>query len=148
MASRKVRVLLVDDHDWLRAAIRALLRRLPEVEVVGEAADGHGAVELTGRLRPDVVLMDVSMPGMNGIEAAAEIRKREPETKVVILSLQATEANVEQALGAGAIGYIVKDGVAGELGIALSSVMRGERYVSLSVLRKMVDRERQLVESP
>ncbi|HZP85303.1 MAG TPA: response regulator transcription factor [Burkholderiales bacterium] len=140
MTSNKVRVLLADDHGLVRAGIRALMQELPDVEVVGEAADGRSAIEMLDSLRPDVVLMDISMKGLNGIEATAQIRKLKPNVRVVILSMHTTEEHVAQALRAGAAGYIVKDGATEELDIALDSVMRGERYVSPNVSRSVVER--------
>lgn len=140
MGSKKVRVLLADDHGLVRAGIRALMQELADVEVVGEAADGRSAVEMIGSQHPDVVLMDISMKGLNGIEATSQIRKAKLPVKVIILSMHTTEEHVAQALRAGADGYIVKDGAAEELDVALDCVMRGERYVSPSVSRNVVDR--------
>lgn len=140
MGSQKVRVLLADDHGLVRAGIRALMQEIPDVEVVGEAADGRSAVEMIGTQHPDAVLMDISMKGLNGIEATSQIRKLKLPVKVIILSMHTTEEHVAQALRAGADGYIVKDGAAEELDVALDCVMRGERYVSPSVSRNVVDR--------
>ncbi len=140
-----VRVLLADDHGLVRAGIRALLQDIEGVEVVGEAADGRAAMEVAERVQPDVVLMDISMKGLNGIEATAQLHRQHPEVKVIMLSMHAAEEHVAQALHAGASGYILKEGATEELEHAIDSVMRGEVYVSPSVSRTVVDR---LLRSP
>lgn len=140
MKETTVRVLLADDHGLVRAGIRALLQELGEVEVIGEAADGRSAIEMVGQLHPDVVLMDISMKGLNGIEATSQMQKHHSDVRVVILSMHTTEEHVAQALRAGAAGYIVKDGATEELGTAIDTVMRGERYVSPGVSRNVVER--------
>ncbi len=130
-----MRVLLADDHPLVRAGIRELLSRLPGVELVGKAVDGRGAVEMTGNLHPVAVFMDISMPGMSGIEATREIRARGLETRIVALSLNATNEHVSEALHADAAAYVVKDGAAADLSTALAGVMRGERFISPEVSR-------------
>jgi DNA-binding NarL/FixJ family response regulator len=134
-----IRVLLADDHSLVRAGIRSLLGAMAEVEVVGEAASGEEAIELAGARRPDVVLMDIAMKGMTGLEAAAVLRERVPEVRVVILSMHAGEEYVLQALRAGAAGYLLKDAATGELELALRSVMRGESWLSPAVSRQVVE---------
>jgi DNA-binding NarL/FixJ family response regulator len=133
-----IRVLLVDDHALVRAGIRSLLGAMAEVEVVGEAASGEEALEIASRERPDVVLMDIAMKRMTGLEAAARLRERHPEIRVVILSMHAGEEYVLQALRAGAVGYLLKDAATGELELALRTVIRGESWLSPSVSRQVV----------
>jgi DNA-binding NarL/FixJ family response regulator len=134
-----MRVLLADDHTLVRAGIRTLVERLPGVSVVAETGDGREAVELCERLRPDVVLLDVTMPGLNGLEAAPRIAKASPATRILVLSMHASEGYVAQALRAGVHGYLIKDAAATELEVALRSVMRGEPYMSPAISRHVVD---------
>ncbi len=134
-----IRVLLADDHALVRAGMRSLLKAMAQVEVVGEAASGEEALELAARERPDVVLMDIAMKGMSGLEAAARLRERQPEVRVVILSMHAGEEYVLKALRAGAVGYLLKDAATGELELALRSVMRGESWFSPAVSRQVVE---------
>jgi DNA-binding NarL/FixJ family response regulator len=135
----RLRVLLVDDHALVRAGIRSLLQELPDVEVVAEASDGAQALQLAEREQPDVVLMDIAMKGMNGLEAAAKLRERQPGVKIVILSMHTSEEYVLLALRAGAAAYLIKDSATAELGLALNSVMRGETYLSPAISRQVVD---------
>ncbi|MEX2198966.1 MAG: response regulator transcription factor [Burkholderiales bacterium] len=135
----RLRVLLVDDHALVRAGIRSLLQELADVEVVAEASDGAQALQIAEREQPDVVLMDIAMKGMNGLEAAAKLRERQPGVKVVILSMHTSEEYVLLALRAGAAGYLIKDSATAELGLALNSVMRGETYLSPAISRQVVD---------
>jgi len=135
----RLRVLLVDDHALVRAGIRSLLQELPDVEVVAEASDGAQALQIVQREQPDVVLMDIAMKGMNGLEAAAKLRERQPGVKVVILSMHTSEEYVLLALRAGAAAYLIKDSATAELGLALNSVMRGETYLSPAISRQVVD---------
>jgi DNA-binding NarL/FixJ family response regulator len=134
-----IRVLLADDHALVRAGIRSLLGAMAEVEVVGEAASGEEALELAQRQLPDVVLMDIAMRGITGLEAAAAMRERLPSVRVVILSMHSGEEYVLQALRAGAAGYLLKDAATGELELALRSVMRGESWLSPAVSRQVVE---------
>lgn len=134
-----LRILLVDDHALVRAGMRSLLRDIPGVEVVAEASDGGEALIQAERVRPDVVLLDIAMKGMNGLEAAARLRERLPETKVVILSMHTSEEYVLLALRAGASAYLIKDSATSELELALNSVMRGETYLSPAISRQVVD---------
>jgi DNA-binding NarL/FixJ family response regulator len=134
-----LRVLLADDHALVRAGMRSLLRDIEGVEVVGEAADGAQALALAERERPDVVLLDIAMKGMNGLEAAARFRELHPGIKVIILSMHASEEYVLQALRAGAAAYLIKDSATAELEIALRSVMRGETYLSPAISRQVVE---------
>ena len=134
-----IRVLLADDHALVRAGIRSLLGAMADVAVVGEAASGEEALELASREQPDVVLMDIAMKGITGLEAAALMRERVPSVRVVILSMHSGEEYVLQALRAGAAGYLLKDAATGELELALRSVMRGESWLSPAVSRQVVE---------
>jgi DNA-binding NarL/FixJ family response regulator len=134
-----VRVLLADDHHLVRAGIRALLSGVVTVEVVAEASDGREALRLIEAHHPDVVCMDIGMAGMNGLEATARITRDFPGTRVIILSMHATEEYVLQALRAGAAGYLLKDAGLGELELAIRSVSRGETYLSPAVSKHVID---------
>ena len=134
-----IRVLLADDHSLVRAGIRSLLGAMADVEVVGEAASGEEALELAARQQPDVVLMDIAMKGITGLQAAARMRETHPAVRVVILSMHSGEEYVLQALRAGAAGYLLKDAATGELELALRSVMRGESWLSPAVSRQVVE---------
>ena len=125
-----IRVLLADDHELVRAGFRALLDSLSDVEVVAEADDGRAALELVALHRPDVVLMDITMPGLNGLEATSRIAKDFAHTRVIILSMHASEDHVLLALRKGASGYLLKGARRDELDLAVRSVARGELYLS------------------
>jgi two-component system response regulator NreC len=128
-----IRVLLADDHAILREGLRALLGRCDDIEVVGEAQDGSQALARVGQLRPDVVLMDIAMPGMNGIEATMHIAKEYPGTGVLILSQHDDERYVLPVLRAGAKGYVLKRAVSEELVAAIRTVHGGMPFLSSSV---------------
>jgi DNA-binding NarL/FixJ family response regulator len=134
-----IRVVLADDHALVRAGMRSLLGSMAEVQVVGEASSGEEALDLAERERPDVVLMDIAMKGMTGLEAAGRMRERRPSVRVIILSMHSGEEYVLQALRAGAVGYLLKDAATGELELALRSVMRGESWFSPAVSRQVVE---------
>jgi DNA-binding NarL/FixJ family response regulator len=138
-ASSSIRVVLADDHALVRAGMRSLLNGMSRVEVVGEAASGEEALELAATEKPDVVLMDIAMKGISGLDAAARMRERQPEVRVVILSMHAGEEYVLQALRAGAVGYLLKDAATGELELAIRSVMRGDSWFSPAVSRQVVE---------
>ena len=131
--SRQIRILLADDHALLRAGIRSLLRDLDGFEVVGEAADGNEAVRLIESLEPDVALIDVSMPGMTGLEVAAYVGFSGQPTKVIIVSMHKENAFVQHSIRAGAVGYLLKDCGTSELELAIRAVIRGEIYLSPSI---------------
>ncbi len=135
----KLRILLVDDHALVRAGMRSLLHDITDIEVVAEAADGAEALAAAERERPDVVLMDIAMKGMNGLEAAARLRERQPEAKIIILSMHTSEEYVLLALRAGAAAYLIKDSATSELELALKSVTRGETYLSPAISRQVVE---------
>ena len=141
------RVLLADDHILVRAGLRKLLESIAGFEVVGEADDGLALLALVEQLQPDLVMMDIGMPGLNGIDAPARVMKGWPKTRVVILSMHQSEEYVRQALRHGAAAYLLKDAAPLELEQALAAVMRGETYlspaVSKGVLNDYVNRLRQ-----
>jgi DNA-binding NarL/FixJ family response regulator len=128
-----IRVLIADDHTVLRDTLRLLLEMNGEVEVVGEASDGRQAIDLAEQLKPDVVLMDTAMPGLNGIEATAQIRKHLPRTKVLVLSGYGHEDQVRAALRAGASGYVLKSSSSDELLLAIRTVNQSNTYLSQSL---------------
>jgi DNA-binding NarL/FixJ family response regulator len=134
-----IRVVLADDHNLVRAGIRLLLERIPDVEVVGEAADGRSALELIAREKPDVALLDIGMPELNGLEAADRISRQSPQTRLVILSMHASETYVAQALKLGVAGYVLKEACADELPILLRAVMRGDTYLSPGISKQVVE---------
>ena len=134
-----MRVMLADDHTLVRAGIRALVESLDGVTVVAETGDGREALELVERHRPDVLLLDITMPGLNGLEIAERTTRSSPSTRIVILSVHANEAYVAQALRAGVAGYLLKDAAATELALALRAVARGETYLSPAISKQVVD---------
>jgi DNA-binding NarL/FixJ family response regulator len=127
------RVLLVDDHALVRAGIRALLESLPRVEVVGETGDGLVAVQLATELTPDVVLLDITLPGLNGLEVAARIARLGTGTRVLMLSMHASPEYAARAFVAGAAGYLNKDSAFDELAAALAAIGSGRRYLCRAV---------------
>jgi DNA-binding NarL/FixJ family response regulator len=133
-----IRVLVADDHALVRAGFRVLLENIKGVQVVGEASDGHEALRLAQEVKPDLVLMDISMPGLNGLEATTRIAAEFPDVRVIILSMHANEEYVLQALRAGAAGYLLKDSDAVELELAVTSVARGETYLSPPVSKQVI----------
>jgi DNA-binding NarL/FixJ family response regulator len=135
---RAVRVLLADDHAIVRAALRLLVERIEGVTVVAEASDGLDALAQAQLHRPDVVVMDISMQGMNGIEATRRMKAEIPGSRVLILSSHTTEEFVQSALMAGASGYVVKDCLPLELAAAIEAVLRGDCYLSPGVSRHVV----------
>jgi DNA-binding NarL/FixJ family response regulator len=134
-----LRLLLADDHALFRAGLRLLLRGIADTEVVAEAADGDDAIALAKQYRPDLVLMDISMKGRNGIEATEQIRRLLPETRVIMLSMLESEDFIAHALRAGASGYLLKDSAEAELELALAAVTRGETYLSPRVSKQLVE---------
>ncbi len=123
-------VIIADDHAIVRDGLRLILEARDDITVVADVADGREAVQRAIELRPDVVVMDISMPGLNGIEATRQIREQRKNTQVVILSMHATSEHIYQALHAGAIAYLLKDSVGREVGEAVLAAARGERYLS------------------
>ena len=135
-----MKVVLADDHAVVRKGIRAVLASLPGVEVVAEAADGREALALIEQHRPDIAVLDVTMPGLNGLEVAARVPKVSSGTKVLILSMHAGEAYVAQALRAGVAGYLLKDAADDELPTAIKVVSRGDVYLSPKISTQVVER--------
>jgi DNA-binding NarL/FixJ family response regulator len=137
---RSTTVVLADDHTLVRAGIRSVLEHLRGIEVVGEAGDGLETLRLVERHRPDVVLLDITMPGLNGFEVAARVRRMHLGTRVLVLSMYTTPEYVARALSAGAAGYLVKDAAVDELAEALDRVLLGRRFLSRAINAEVVDR--------
>jgi DNA-binding NarL/FixJ family response regulator len=129
----KRRILLADDHALVRAGIRALLESLPDVEVVGETGDGLEAVEHVRRDPPDAILLDITLPGLNGLEAAARIAKLDVPARVLMLSMHASAEYAARAFAAGAAGYLNKDSAFDELATALEEIFEGRRYLCRAI---------------
>jgi DNA-binding NarL/FixJ family response regulator len=134
-----MKILLVDDHKMMRDGLRAVLEREPDMKVVGEAADGHEAVERADALAPDAVVMDISMPGLNGIEATRRIVASHPGMKVLGLSINTDRRYVRAIFEAGAVGYLIKNAASDELIQALRVVAQGQHYVSPAVAGTVVE---------
>jgi DNA-binding NarL/FixJ family response regulator len=134
-----IRILLADDHNLMRAGIRSLLEKISGVEVVGEAADGREAIALVKSLIPNIVLMDIAMSGLNGLEATLRVAREFPQVRVIILSMHANEEYVVQTLRAGATGYLLKDAATAELELAIHAVARGDTYLSPAISRRVVE---------
>ena len=134
-----IRILLADDHKILREGLRSLLAQLPEVTVVGEAADGEAAIALARQMRPDLIIMDVVMPGTDGIAATRQIRIDCPGTRVIALSMHSDRHYVSDMVRAGALGYMVKDGSFNDLQQAIRTVMANRPYLSSSITGTLVE---------
>ncbi len=134
-----INILLVDDHAVLREGLRALLNSEPDMHVVGGAGDGREALGLVDSLQPDVVVADISMPNMNGIETVRQLRQSHPQLKLIILSMHATHAYVTEALQAGANGYVVKQADATEVVNAIRAVIGGGAYLSPVISKDLID---------
>ncbi|MCZ4312835.1 response regulator transcription factor [Comamonadaceae bacterium G21597-S1] len=132
------RVVLADDHTLVRAGLRKLLESLPEVAVVGEADDGLALLAMVQELQPELALLDIAMPGLNGLETAARLSRTAPGLRVLMLSMHQNEEYVRQALRNGAAGYMLKDAAPMELALAVRAVLRGEVYLSPSVSKGVV----------
>jgi DNA-binding NarL/FixJ family response regulator len=135
----KKRVVIVEDHTLLRAGLRALLAQDPDIEIVGEADNGRDAIQLIGSMSPHLVLTDLSMPGMNGIEAIVDIKRRYPGVHVLVLTVHKTDEYIHESLRAGADGYILKDASHDELRIAIRSVLNGKTYLSPDISAKVIN---------
>jgi DNA-binding NarL/FixJ family response regulator len=135
----KIRILLVDDHTILREGVRSLLERQPDFEVVAEADNGRQALDLVRQLKPDVVLMDIAMPMLNGIHATEQIRRERRCTHVLILSQHESEEYIRRSLAAGASGFLLKDTTSTELVNAIRAVHRGESILSPAVTRLVIE---------
>ncbi|MEJ2208863.1 MAG: response regulator transcription factor [Anaerolineae bacterium] len=134
-----IRVLLADDHMLVRAGFRALIETLPGIEVVAEANNGREALELIARHQPHVVLMDIAMPGLNGLEAVGRVSEEYPHVRAIILSMHANDEYVLRALRAGAAGYLLKDALPDELEMAIRAVAAGESYLSPVVSKHVAE---------
>lgn len=134
-----MRVLLADDHTLVRAGLRKLLESMPDINVVGEAGDGLALLALAEQLQPHLVLMDIAMPGLNGLEATARLVKAMPGIRVMILSMHQNEEYVRRALRHGAVAYLLKDSAPMELELAITAVLRGETYLSPAVSKGVLD---------
>lgn len=135
-----IRIILVDDHTLVRLGFRSIFEKMENVEIVGEASDGHEALRVIEQTKPDIVFMDVTMKGLNGIDALIRISQRYPKTRVLMLSMHATEEYIEQSLTAGAAGYMLKDAAPEELRLAIRAVTQGNLYLSPSITRHVVDK--------
>ncbi len=135
----KIRVLLADDHAVVRKGLRFLLERQPDMEVVGEASDGREAVRLAAELKPHVVVMDIGMPQLNGIEAAAQIVKQNPQVNVIMLSVHSDESYLLRALSAGAKGYLLKDSAEEDLVRAVQVAAQGKPFFSPVISEKLLE---------
>jgi DNA-binding NarL/FixJ family response regulator len=136
----KIKVLIADDHELIRQGIRAILHSDRKVRVVGEAVSGLQAVEQSQKLHPDVVIMDLAMPELDGIEATRQIRDAYPNTRVIVLTMHDSEIMVRKVLNAGASGYVLKSELAGKLKTALQVVSRGKRYLSHQLSEVLMNR--------
>jgi DNA-binding NarL/FixJ family response regulator len=134
-----VSVVLADDHPVLRQGLRTLLEREFGYAVVGEAADGPGAIEIVARLLPNVLVVDIKMPGMSGLEVIRQVRQRAPQTRVVVLSMHADALYVREALRAGAAGYVLKEAHASEFVQAVREAAQGRRYLSRALTENVID---------
>jgi DNA-binding NarL/FixJ family response regulator len=133
-----LRLLLADDHALVRAGMRSLLSELPGVEVVAETGDGREALRLVRERKPDIALIDISMPGLNGLEVAARIAHEHPATRVIIVSMHGDDESVRRALVSGALGYLLKNSDKSELELALRTVARGDTWLSPALTKRVV----------
>jgi DNA-binding NarL/FixJ family response regulator len=129
-----VRILIAEDFEAFRRAARSILAKVPELQVIGEVSNGLDAIQKAGELQPDLILLDVGLPQLNGIEAARQIRKVAPECKILFVSQDSSADTVQAAFNAGAQGYVWKSAAASELLVAVAAVMRGEQFVSRRVV--------------
>jgi two-component system, NarL family, response regulator NreC len=145
---KRIRILLADDHAVVRQGFKMILGAQPDMEIVGEAGNGRDAVELAEQLRPEVVVMDVAMPELNGIEATRRIAEAMPHTRVLALSMHKDSVYVRETLRAGARGYLLKDSPAGDLLAAVRAVASGQGYLSPEVSNAVLDDYRRHVSNP
>lgn len=137
--AKKHRIVIVEDHTILRDGLRALLGSDPDLEVAGEAGDGLDAIKCVEKLAPDLVLMDLSMPRMHGMEAIREIKSRTPETKILVLTVHKNEEYILATFGAGANGYVLKDATHAELMMAIKTVLSGKPYISPAISERVIE---------
>lgn len=143
----KTRILLADDHTLFRQGVRTLIAAEPDFEVVGEAANGGEAVDRSNELRPDVVLMDIGMPGLSSFEATRQIKRARPDTKIVFLTMHDDEDYLVEGMEVGASGYVLKDAPSQQLVAAIRDVCRGGSYLSPRMLSQLVDDFRTRIKS-
>ena len=136
---KELKIILADDHTLVRAGIRSLIQQFQGMKVVGEAGDGNEALRLVKELKPDILLTDIAMPGMNGLDTVARLKRDFPGTRVIILSMHVSEEYVLQALKSGADGYLLKDSATTELEQAVKAVSRGEKFLSPSVSQHVIE---------
>ena len=141
-------VILADDHSLVRAGIRSLLEQLPNLTIVAEAGDGREALALVQARTPDVIVMDITMPGLNGLDATARIVQEHPRTKVLILSMHTGEEYVRHALRAGASGYLLKDAATTELALAIEALRHNRSYLSSAISKDVINRHRRQSQDP
>ncbi len=144
----KIHILLVDDHAVVRQGFKMILAAQPDMEIVGEAGNGREALDLAGQLQPDVIVMDVAMPELNGIEATRRVADLSPRSRVLALSMHKDSVYVREILRAGARGYLLKDSIAGDLLAAVRAVSRGEGYISPGVSDAVLNDYRRHVTDP
>ena len=137
--SQKFQIVIAEDHTILREGLRSLLCSSPNFEIVGEAEDGREAVQSVGKFKPDLILLDLSMPRVTGLDAIREIKRQNAETKVLVLTVHKTEEYILTALKAGADGYVLKDATHTELMIAVKSVLSGKHYISPGISDKVLE---------
>jgi len=137
--NKKSRIVIAEDHTILREGLRSLLSSSPEFEIVGEAKDGREAIGCVEKFKPDLILTDLSMPRMNGMEAIKEIKRQSPETKVLVLTVHKAEEYILATLQAGADGYLLKDSTHAELLMAVKHVLGGKRYISPGISDKVLE---------
>jgi len=136
---KKKRIVIAEDHAIIRDGLKALLSSHDEFQIVGEAEDGKIAIQRARELKPDLMLLDISMPRMNGIEAITEIKRQSPETRVLILTVHKLEKYVHTCLKSGADGYVLKDATHADLVTAINGVLRGKRYLSPEISEKVIE---------
>jgi len=129
----EIKIVLVDDHKLLRDGLRNIIEQRSNMHIIGEASDGREAVKISSKLMPDVIVMDVAMPGMNGVEAAKQIHKTQPDIKIIGLSMHSGKQFIQGMFKAGAFGYLLKDGDADELITAITTVVQNKRYLSKDI---------------
>lgn len=134
-----VTVLLADDHPIVRQGLRHLFTEEPEIQIVGEASDGLQAVQLAEKLKPNVLILDIMMPDLNGLEVLRQVRERSPGTSSIVLSMQSADVYVVEALKAGALGYVLKETGPSEMLNALQQVLHGQRYLSPRISERLID---------
>ena len=129
----EIKIILVDDHKLLRDGLRNIIEQRSNMHIIGEASDGREAIKVSSKLMPDVIVMDVAMPGMNGVEAAKQIHKAQPDIKIIGLSMHSGKQFIQGMFKAGAFGYLLKDGDADELIIAINTVIQNKKYLSKEI---------------